>query len=91
MLVLQLFRFAHSTKLTGSVGGTRDVEVVVDSTAGQVATAEGVQGPVVELGDVTDDHGSGEKTKVLEAILLSSLGADDGLLGSCGAALAQFH
>jgi hypothetical protein len=70
--------------LTRSVGCARNVQCVVDSSAGQVARAQSIESPVVQLSNVADDNGGGEETDVLEAVLLRTFGADDCCLRGCG-------
>lgn len=68
-------------KLTDGVGSAIDVAHSVSNSRHEISAREQVQGRVVKHGDVTSDDSSGEQTNVLESILLSSLGTNDGLLG----------
>lgn len=69
--------------LTDKIITALDVADVVGHSAGKVCTAECVQSPIVELGNITDHDSSGEKTNVLKAVLLSTFGTNDLGLGRC--------
>lgn len=70
-------------ELTRSISCARNIQCVVDNSARQVACGQGVESPVVQLGNVANHNSSGEEADVLEAILLRSFGADDCCLGGC--------
>jgi hypothetical protein len=82
-------RVARRGLLTRSVSCARNVQCVVDSSAGQVARAQSVESPVVQLGDIANDNGGGEETDVFEAVLLRTFGADDCCLRDCGKQLVK--
>ena len=70
-------------ELTRSISCARNIQCVVDNSARQVACGQGVESPVVQLGNVANHNGSGEETDVLESVLLRSFGADDCCLRGC--------
>lgn len=69
--------------LTNRIITALDVADVVGHSAGKVGTAECVQSPMVQLGNITDHDSSGEKTNVLKAVLLSTFGTNNFRLGRC--------
>lgn len=69
------------TRLTKRVRRIINVQQVVRDPAGEVATSQSIQRPIVQSGHVPRDNRGSEETDVLKAILLSALGTHDTFFG----------